>query len=135
MDFIRFQRSTGIQLTITMEDYDLTLEHQREAALQTMRAADPDNVETILKELFGSGSSQWTGWDEQFVTFVEKNRKDVLVYGSIGDGWHFLLAPAAGEGFWICVRHTMTGKGFLRPQSITALTEVAVEKDFFTPAH
>lgn len=115
-----------------MQDYDLAMEHQRSAALQTMCVADPDNVETLLKELFGGGSSQWTGWDEQFITFVEKNRKGVLLYGSIGDGWHFLFAPAANAGFWMCASKSMTGKGLLRQESVAALTEVAVEKHFFS---
>ncbi|MES2921564.1 MAG: hypothetical protein V4819_08460 [Verrucomicrobiota bacterium] len=116
---------------ITMEEYDLNREHQRLAALQTMRLADPDNVETLIRELFDAGTSKWTGWDEQFITFVENNRNTVLLYGSIGHGWHFLFAPAAGEGFWICASHTMTGKGFLRSESIAALREVAVEKHLF----
>lgn len=115
-----------------MQDYDLTLEHQRQAALQTMRVADPDNVEILLKELFGAGSSQWTGWDEQFVTFVEKNRAGTLLYGGIGDDWHFLFAPGTGEGFWIRASKTMTGKGLLRPESVAALTEIAVQKHLFT---
>jgi hypothetical protein len=114
-----------------MEDYDLILEHQRLAALQTMRPANPDNVETIIRELFDAGTSKWTGWDEKFITFVETNRSTVLLYGSIGHGWHFLFAPAAGQGFWICASRTMTGKGFLREESIAALTEVAVEKHLF----
>lgn len=114
-----------------MEEYDLALEQQRLAAVQTMRTAHPDNVETLIKELFEAGTSKWTGWDEQFITFVEKNRNSVLLYGSISDGWHFLFAPAAGEGFWICASHTMTGKGFLRPESIAVLSEVAVEKHLF----
>jgi hypothetical protein len=116
-----------------MEDYDLTLEHQRQAALQTMRPADPDNVEILLKELFGGGSSQWTGWDEQFVAFVERHRTGTLLYGSIGDDWHFLFAPGTGEGFWICASKTMTGKGLLRPESVAALTEIAVRKNLFRP--
>ena len=111
-----------------MQDFDLSLEHQRQEALQTMRVADPDNVELIIKELFGAGSSRWTGWDEQFIAFVEKNRTGTLLYGSIGDHWHFLFAPAAREGFWICARETMTGKGMLRQELVAALTDVAVMK-------
>lgn len=114
-----------------MQDYDLALDHQRSAALQTMRLANADNVETLIKELFEAGTSRWTGWDEQFITFVENNRNNVLLYGSIGDDWHFLFAPAAGKGFWICAHDTMTGKGFLRQESTAALTEVAVEKHLF----
>ena len=121
----------AISQPTAMEDYDLALDHQRLAALQTMRPADPDNVETLIKELFDAGTSKWTGWDEQFITFVENNRNNVLLYGSIAHGWHFLFAPSAGEGFWICASHTMTGKGFLRPESVAALTEVAVEKHLF----
>ncbi len=97
-----------------------------------MRVANPDNVELILRELFGAGSSQWTGWDEQFITFVENNRKGTLLYGSIGDHWHFLFAPAAEEGFWICARESMTGKGLLQPQSIGILMEVAEQKNLHT---
>ena len=116
-----------------MEDYDLAHEHQRQAALQTMRPADPDNVEILLKELFGGGTSQWTGWDEQFVAFVERHRTGALFYGSIGDGWHFVFAAGSGEGFWIRASKTMTGKGLLRPESVAALTEVAIEKGLFRP--
>lgn len=112
-----------------MEDFDLSLEYQRLAALRTMRVADPDNVELIIRELFGAGSSRWTGWDEQFITFVEINRKGVLLYGSIGDHWHFLFAPAASAGFWICARESMTGKGLLQPKSVEILTEVAEQRD------
>jgi len=114
-----------------MEDFDLSLEYQRQAALQTMRVADPDNVELIIRELFGAGSSQWTGWDQQFITFVENNRTGTLLYGSIGDHWHFLFAPAAKAGFWICARESMTGKGLLQPQSVEILTEVAEQRNLF----
>ncbi len=96
-----------------------------------MRVADPDNVELIIRELFGAGSSQWTGWDEQFITFVETNRTGTLLYGSIGDHWHFLFAPAAQAGFWICARQTMIGKGLLQSKSVEILTDVAEQKNLF----
>lgn len=114
------------------DDYDLTLEHQRQAALDTMRAADPEKAETQFKDYFGAGSSAWTDWDEHFVTFIEDNRRKGLIYGSIGDGWHFLFTPSVGEGFWIYARESMKGKGFLRPASVAALTDLAVEKGLFS---
>lgn len=123
--------ANAIPISSVMEDFDLSLDYQRIAAVQTMRVADPDNVELIIRELFGADSSRWTGWDEQFITFVENNRKGVLLYGSIGDHWHFLFAPSAKAGFWICARETMTGKGLLQPGSVEILTEVAEQKALF----
>ena len=43
-----------------MDDYDLALDYQRLAALKTMRPAHPDNVETLIKELFDAGTSKLT---------------------------------------------------------------------------
>ncbi|MES2439007.1 MAG: hypothetical protein V4584_08065 [Verrucomicrobiota bacterium] len=111
-----------------MEDYDLERQHHHDAAMQTMRAADPDRAEDLLREYFGAGSSAWTGWDEQFITFIEAHRTTGLIYGTIGDGWHFLISHQDKSGFWVCAREGLKGKGFLRPESVTALTEVAVEK-------
>ena len=122
----------AIPIPFAMEDFDLSLDYQRLAALQTMRRANPDNVELIIRELFGAGSSKWTGWDEEFITFVEGNRSGTLLYGSIGDHWHFLIAPAARAGFWICARESMMGKGQLQPQTVEMLTEVAEQKNLYT---
>lgn len=96
--------------------------------MQTMRVADIDRAEEMLKEYFGAGSTTWTGWDERFVTFIENHRKTGLFYGTIGDGWHFLFSHQDKSGFWVCAREGMKGKGFLRPESVVALTEVAMEK-------
>ncbi|MFM2198849.1 MAG: hypothetical protein RLZZ505_2281 [Verrucomicrobiota bacterium] len=115
-----------------MEEYDLELEHHVKAATATMRGIDPDRAEHTLKELFGAGSSAWTGWDEQFVTFIETHRRAGLLYGTVGDGWHFLFSPSAGKGFWVCSREGMIGKGFLRPKGVAGLTEIAVQKHLFT---
>lgn len=111
-----------------MEDYDVESEHHRQVALETLRFADPDRAEERIREYFGAGSSAWTDWDEQFVTFIEENRKAGLFYGTIGDGWHFLFCPPAARGFWVCAREGMKGKGFLRPQSVEALAGLAREK-------
>ncbi len=111
-----------------MEDYDLEHQHQHDAAMQTMRAADPDRAEELLKEYFGAGGSTWTGWDQHFIDYIEEHRKTGLIYGSIGDGWHFLIAHQDQSGFWVCAREGLKGKGFLRPKSVAALTEVAIEK-------
>lgn len=116
-----------------MDAYDLDQLHHYEAAMQTMRVADPDRAEDALREYFGAGSTKWTGWDEQFITFIEKHRRTGLLYGTIGDGWHFLFAPESGEGFWICLREGMAGKGFLKAESMESLTEVAVKKGLYTP--
>jgi hypothetical protein len=115
-----------------MEDYNLAREHRRQAAMETMVAADPARAEADFKEYFESGSSAWTGWDQHFVDFIEKNRRNGLFYGDIGAGWHFLFSPSAGDGFWICTQEDVKGKGFLAPEAIAALTEVAVEKGLFT---
>lgn len=114
-----------------MDDYDPILEHQRQTATETMRAADPDRAEALIKEYFGAGSSVWTDWDEHFITYIETHRKTGLIYGTIGDGWHFLFAPEDSSGFWVCAREGMKGKGFLPPESVAALTEVAVEKELY----
>lgn len=111
-----------------MDDYDLTLQHQHDAAMQTMRLADPDRAEELLKEYFGAGSSTWTGWDQHFIDYIEEHRKTGLIYGTIGDGWHFLISVADQTGFWVCAREGMRGKGFLQPKGVAALTDVAVEK-------
>lgn len=116
-----------------MEDYDLEQTHHLEAATESMRVADPDRAEEILRHYFGAGSSRWTGWDEQFIAFIEAHRKTGLLYGTIGDGWHFLLAPESGDGFWVCLREGLVGKGFLRPESSAALAYVAEKKGLYTP--
>jgi hypothetical protein len=115
-------------LKTSMQDYDVEREHHRQAALNTMRSADPDRAEELIKDYFGAGASTWTGWDEQFITFIEENRKNRLLYGTIGDGWHFLFCATAEQGFWVCAREGMKGKGFLRPQSVAALSQLAREK-------
>ncbi|MEO5913865.1 MAG: hypothetical protein ABIS50_06505 [Luteolibacter sp.] len=114
-----------------MDAYDLDQLHHHDAALQTMVIADPDRAEDALREYFGAGSTAWTGWDEQFITFIEKRRKTGLLYGTIGDGWYFLFSPSSEEGFWVCLREGMAGKGFLRPESMASLTEVAIEKGLY----
>ena len=111
-----------------MEDYDLAQDHQFQSAMATMCVADPDRSEAILKDYFGAGTSTWGHWDEQFVTFVEAHRKPGLFYGSIGNGWHFLFCAEDKTGIWVFSDEDMKGKGFLRPQSIAALTEVAYQK-------
>lgn len=82
-----------------MENYDLERQNQKEAASKTMRVVDPDRAEATIKEYFNAGSSTWTDWDEQFITFIEENRQLGLLYGSVGDGWHFLISPSVGKGF------------------------------------
>jgi hypothetical protein len=103
-------------------------EHLAQAALESMRMADPDRAESLLKDYFGAGSTAWTGWDEQFVTFINKHRHQGLIYGTVGDGWHFLFCQPAGEGFWVCARESLMGKGFLRQKSIDALAQLARQK-------
>jgi hypothetical protein len=112
-----------------MEDYDLAHDHQYQSALATMCVADPDRSEEILKQYFGAGSSAWDAWDEQFLTFIEAHRKPGLFYGTIGNGWHFLFCAADQKGIWVFSDQGMKGKGFLRPESIAALTEVAYQKE------
>lgn len=111
-----------------MQEYDLEREHHLQAALETMKPADPDEAETFLKEHFGAGSSTWTDWDQRFIDLVEDNRKSTLLYGTIGNGWHFLFCPVTAAGFWVCLHESMIGKGFLRKESVAALTEVACQK-------
>lgn len=97
-----------------------------------MRLADPDRAEEVIREAFGAGGSSWTGWDGQFIDFIEEHRKKGLIYGTIGDGWHFLFCAEDAKGIWVCLRDGMTGKGMLRPATVTALIEVAVEKGLIT---
>lgn len=111
-----------------MEDENLEHEHHVQSALQTMQVADPDHAEELFKEYFGAGSSTWTAWDEQFVTFIEAYKKPGLIYGTIGNGWHFLFCASAGKGFWVCAHEAMRGKGFLRPNSVAALKDLALQK-------
>ncbi len=111
-----------------MEDYDLANDHQFQSALATICVADPDRSEEILKEYFNAGSSSWDGWDEQFVTFIRKHRDPGLFYGTIGNGWHFLFCAKDSTGIWVFKDDGMKGKGFLRPESILALSEVAIQK-------
>ncbi len=114
------------------DDEDLIDEHHLQVAKESMRAADPDRAEEQFKEFFGAGSSTWTGWDERFVTIIENNSRAGLLYGTMGNDWHFLFAPAAAEGFWVFADETMKGKGFLKPDTLALLTEIAVEKGLFT---
>ncbi len=111
-----------------MDTFDPNQLHLHDAALQTMRVADPDRAEEMIREAFNVSGSGWTGWDEQFLAFIEDHRRKGLIYGTIGDGWHFLFCPADTKGIWICLREGMTGKGLLRDDSVAALTEIAVEK-------
>ncbi|RYF33631.1 MAG: hypothetical protein EOO21_05575 [Comamonadaceae bacterium] len=104
------------------------LNQARSAALQTMRKADPDRAEAAIREHFEAGGSAWTDWDERFLEFIEEHRKTGLVYGTVGDGWHFLISPPAKKGMWFCVRERMTGKGELREESVVALSEIAAAK-------
>lgn len=102
-------------------------------ALQTMRKADPDRAEAAIREHFGAGSSGWTDWDEQFLTFIEEHRKKCLIYGTVGDGWHFLISPTASAGLWFCIRDRMTGKGLLREESVIELAKMATAKGVCEP--
>ena len=115
-----------------MEDYELTRAHRIQAAKESMRASDPDRAEEEFKNYFEAGSSGWTGWDQKFVTFIEDNRGSGLIYGTVGDGWHFLFSPSAGKGFWVCVKEGVKGKGFFRSETVEALTVAAVEKGLYT---
>jgi hypothetical protein len=118
-----------------MDEFDPEHQHHLEAAKQTMRVADPDRAEEALRGYFGAGTTKWTGWDEQFITFIENHRRSGLLYGTIGDGWHFLFAPPSEEGLWICVREGMVGKGFLRAESMDSLTEIAAQKGLYERPH
>lgn len=117
-----------------MDDEDLNREHRREAALKSMIAVDPLQTVEHFKEYFGGEDAVWTDWDLKFVKFIEQNRRTGLIYGTIGDGWHFLFSPPAADGIWICTQEDVKGKGFLRPESIQALTKLAVEKGLVTGA-
>lgn len=97
-------------------------------ALDSMRAADPDRAEEVIREYFGAGTSAWTDWDERFLVFIEEHRRRGLIYGTIGDGWHFLFSADDDKGEWFCIREGMTGKGVLREDSVAALREMAVKK-------
>lgn len=114
-----------------MDAFDPDQLHLHDAALQTMRMADPDRAEEIIRDAFGAGGSNWTGWDGQFIDFIEEHRRKGLIYGTVGDGWHFLFCPCDSKGIWICLREGMTGKGLLRTATVVALTEVAVEKGLY----
>lgn len=98
-----------------------------------MRAADPERAEAAIREYFGAGASGWTDWDEQFITFIEEHRRSGLIYGTVGDGWHFLISPKSREGIWFCIRESMTGKGILREESVAALIDIAAEKALCGP--
>ena len=116
-----------------MEEYDSANDHQYQSALATMRKADPERSESILKEYFNAGSSAWDEWDEQFVTFVHTYRKPGLLYGTAGNGWHFLFCPEAQKGIWVFADKAMKGKGFLLPETVAQLTRVAAEKRLLDP--
>ena len=103
------------------------------AAFDSMRAADPERAEEAIREYFGADSAVWTKWDEQFLTFVEAHRRKGLIYGTVGDGWHFLFSADDCTGEWFCIRDGMTGKGILREESVVALREMAVEKGLYNP--
>ncbi len=115
-----------------MEDYQLTRAHRIQAAKKSMRVSDADRAEAEFKEYFEAGSSGWTGWDQKFVDFIEENRRPGLIYGTVGDGWHFLFSPSAEKGFWVCAKEGVKGKGFFRPETAQALTDAAVEKGLYT---
>lgn len=116
-----------------MENYDPSNDHQYQSALATMCKADPERSEAILKEYFHAGTSAWDGWDEQFVTFIHTYRKPGLLYGTTGNGWHFLFCPEAQAGIWVFSDESMKGKGFLLPETVAKLTEVAAQKGLLDP--
>lgn len=111
-----------------MQDYDPSQDQQYESAMETMCVADPDRSEEILKEYFPFGTSAWDDWDEQFLTFIDTYRRPGMLYGTTGNGWHFLLCPAADKGIWVFSDKSMKGKGFLSSTTIGALKEVAAQK-------
>lgn len=58
-----------------MDPFDSDQLHRHDAALQTMRVADPDRAEVMIREAFNAGGPGWTGWDDQFIDVIEAHRK------------------------------------------------------------
>jgi len=101
---------------------------RREAVLASLALADPDQEKLRFLEVFGQNFSTR---EQAFLDFIEQNRGKLLLTGKVGGDLSFLFSPRTRAGYWVVVQKDgLSGKGFLGPQDLARLLELAAQRGF-----
>jgi hypothetical protein len=113
-----------------METYDpdAVLAGRREAAMQTLRRADADDVRQFIDEVFQNRQSH--PWFKPFHEFVDAHAADTFLRAEPESGITVVYHPRTRTGMWCRRGDTLEGVGRLHGRGLEAMTKLA--DDFLT---
>lgn len=111
-----------------MDTSELIRESRRQAILDSMAPASPDETLARFRHYLETGTGSLNEWDERFLGFIREHATDTLLAGTAGGDIHFVFSPQARAGFWVVARSELRGKGFFSEFDIDRLVALAQEK-------
>lgn len=107
-------------------DFDTIMAERRAAAASSIQPITHDALLALGEQLFPTVDHPW---QPLYAEFLAEHKDSPAVHGTVNDGVEFVFFPREGKGLWFRSSGGVTGMGPIQPRGITALQEIAAEKD------
>lgn len=103
---------------------------KRQAVRETLAVADPTEIEARLRRFLETTRGGANEWDQRFLAFAERHRRERILVASAGGGLEIVFSPREASGYWLWrMSEGVGGKGFLGPHDSERILEIAREKN------
>lgn len=108
-----------------MTDPDLTGQQRRLAITESVTEVHPDKAEQRIREFVERSAGSFNDWDHCFIELFRAPDTGRLFHASAGEGIEVYFSPSSGKGLWLMEQPSLRGKGFLAPQDVGRLANLA----------